>query len=82
MISLAVAVTARCDGFIVATPTKRLGRVAGVRFSPSTNEPELLEVKTGLLGRTLILLSVEDVTEIDPEQKRVIVSDPPRLVPG
>ncbi len=70
----------RCDGFVVATPTRRLGRVSGVRFGAGSNEPEVLEVHAGFLGRTLLLLSVEDLVEIVPEQRRVLVQDSPRLL--
>jgi hypothetical protein len=70
----------RCDGFVVETATRRLGKVVGVRFGAGSNKPEVIEVRAGLLGRTLLLLSVEDVIEILPEQRRVLVKDPPRLL--
>jgi hypothetical protein len=71
----------RCEGFLVETPTKRIGRVVGIRYGEATNEPEMLEIRAGLLGRTRLLISVEDITGLDPEQQRLSVSDPPRLHP-
>lgn len=65
----------RCDGFRVETRTKRVGRVAGVRYGERSNEPALLEVRGGFLGRKLLLISVEEVSEIAPESRRVILRD-------
>jgi len=41
----------RCEGFLVETPTRRVGRVAGVRYGERSNEPAVLEVRAGFLGR-------------------------------
>ena len=68
----------RCEGFLVETPTKRIGRVTGVRYGETTNEPETLEVRAGLFGRTRLLISVDDVIDIDPEHARLALADPPR----
>lgn len=57
----------------MTTSTKRVGRVAGVRYGERTNEPAVLEVRGGFLGRKLILVSVEDVAEIAPERRRVVL---------
>jgi hypothetical protein len=72
----------RCDGFLVETPTKRIGRVTGVRYGETTNEPEALEVRAGLFGRTRLLISVDDVIDIDPEQGRLTLADPHRPLSG
>ena len=61
------------------TPTRRIGRVAGIRYGERSNEPEVLEVRAGLFGRTL-LISVDEVAEIAAEERRIIVNDPPRLL--
>ena len=68
----------RCEGFLVETPTKRIGRVSGIRYGETTNEPEALEVRAGLFGRTRLLISVDDVIDIDPEQEHLSLADPPR----
>ena len=70
----------RCEGFLVETPTKRIGRVTGIRYGETTNETEVLEVRAGLFGRTRLLISVHDITDIDPEQRRIALADPPRLL--
>jgi hypothetical protein len=43
----------RCEGFLVETPTKRLGRVSGIRYGETTNELEVLEVRAGCLKRRI-----------------------------
>jgi hypothetical protein len=52
----------RCEGFLVETPTRRIGRVAGIRYGERSNEPEVLEVRAGLLGtrKGSIILDVTD----------------------
>ena len=70
----------RCEGFLVETPTKRIGRVTGIRFGETTNEPAILEVRAGLFGRSRLLISVDDITDIDPEQRRLVLADPPGLL--
>jgi len=64
----------RCQGFRVESPAGRIGTVTGVRFQGSI-EPELLEVRSGLLGYRLRLIPVGDVIEILPKQRRVTVRD-------
>jgi hypothetical protein len=68
----------RCEGFLLETPTKRIGRVSGIRYGETTNEPEALEVRAGLFGRTRLLISVDDIIDIDPEQERLALADPLR----
>jgi hypothetical protein len=66
----------------VETRTRRIGRVAGIRYGERSNEPEVLEVRAGLLARTLLLISVEDIDEIAAEERRIVLNDPPRLLSG
>jgi hypothetical protein len=40
------------------------GRVTGIRYGERSNEPEVLEVRAGLFGRMLLLISVDEVAEI------------------
>jgi len=72
----------RCEGFLVETPTRRVGRVAGIRYGEGSNEPEVLEVRAGLFGRTRLLISVAEVVEVVAEERRLVLNDPPRLLPG
>jgi hypothetical protein len=71
----------RCEGFLVETPTKRIGRATGIRYGETTNEPEAIAVRAGLFGRTHFLISVNDITEVHPEQRRLVVVDPLRSLP-
>jgi hypothetical protein len=64
----------------VETLTKRIGRVAGIRYGERSNEPEVLELRAGLFGRTLLLISVDEVAEIAAEERRIVLNDPPRLL--
>jgi hypothetical protein len=65
----------RCEGFLVETPTKRIGRVAGIRFGERSNEPAVLEVRGGLFGRRVLLISVDDISEIAPERSRIVLQE-------
>jgi hypothetical protein len=69
----------RCEGFRVEAPGGRIGQVRSVRFGDSA-EPEVLEVRAGLLGRRTLLISVADVETIIPEERRVILRGTPSLL--
>ena len=62
----------RCEGFRVEARGRLIGKVRGLRFRGSI-EPELLEVRSGFLGRRVVLIAVERVEEIRPDQKLVIL---------
>jgi hypothetical protein len=66
----------RCEGFLVETPTKRIGKVSGIRYGEASNEPELLEVRAGFFGRTTLLINTADITDIDPDERRPMIADP------
>jgi hypothetical protein len=36
----------RCEGCLVETPTKRIGRVTGIRYGETTNEPEIYRTQS------------------------------------
>ena len=65
----------RCDGFLVESPTKRIGRVEGIRYDERSNEPALLEVRAGFLGKRLLLIKVEDISEIAPDRRRIVLQE-------
>jgi membrane protein YdbS with pleckstrin-like domain len=52
--------------------------VRGLRFRGSI-EPDQLEVRNGLLGRRVVLIPVERVEDIMPEQKPIVLrsQEPP-----
>jgi hypothetical protein len=68
----------RCEGFMVETPTRRIGRVIGIRYGEATNEPEVLEVRAGSFGRTALLISARDIKQVLPEKRRLLLGDPPQ----
>jgi hypothetical protein len=69
----------RCEDFRVDGPEGRIGHVRSVRFSRS-DEPEVLEVRAGLLGRRTLLIPVAEIDEVIPDQRRLILRGSPRLV--
>lgn len=61
-----------CEGFAVDSNDGRVGIVEEVRLSPS-REPLALAVRTGLFRLRLLVVSVEDVQEVVPRKKRVVL---------
>jgi hypothetical protein len=70
---------ARCEGFRVESPAGEVGFVEGLRFVSRIDQPDLLEVRGGRLGRRRLLIPVEDVEEISPAEERVVVRSRPGL---
>ena len=68
----------RCEGFRVASAGREIGTVRGLRFKGSL-EPDQLEVRTGLFGRRVLLIPVEQVEELLPKEKRVVLHASPRI---
>src|SRR5205823_7803627 len=71
----------RCEGFLAETPTKRIGRIVGIRYGRSQDKPEALAVRAGRFTGKLFLINVADVLRIDPKARRIFLTDPPRLLP-
>jgi hypothetical protein len=67
----------RCEGILVETATRRIGRVDGIRYGVSQDIPEALAVRTGRFPRRELLISVTEVERVSPEQRRIVVSDRP-----
>ena len=70
---------ARCDGFRVDSPSGYVGVVEGMRFGSRIDRPDLLEVRAGRLGRTLLLIPVEEVEDVSPDDECVVVRSAPDL---
>jgi hypothetical protein len=70
---------ARCEGFRVDSLAGVVGFVEGVRFVSRIDQPDLLEVRGGRLGRQHLLIPVEDVEEISPAEERLVVRSAPGL---
>jgi hypothetical protein len=65
----------RCECFAVYAGARPLGVVDGIRYESRTDRPDVLEVRSGRLGRRLLLVQVDDVEAIDPDEEVVIVSE-------
>ena len=68
----------RSEGFRVDSPDGRVGFVAELRFGSSTERPDALAVRAGLLGRLLLIVPVEQVEAILPHERRIVLRSSPR----
>ena len=64
-----------CEGFRVESNDGRVGIVEEIRFSPN-GQPEALAVRTGLFRTRLVLVPIDDVQDVTPRTKRVLVRSP------
>lgn len=69
-----------CQDFLVDTPEGPLGIVDRVISASSTGRPKSLVVSLGWFGRRFVQVRVEDVLEILPSQRRLVVRTPPGRV--
>jgi hypothetical protein len=67
----------RCEGFRVDSPEGRFGLVEAVMFRRRPDEPDALVVRAGVLGRRLVLVPIDDVADVAPRRKRVVLSQVP-----
>jgi hypothetical protein len=70
-----------CEGFVVESPTGKVGVVDGARFGSRIDRPDLLEIEIGRLRPSVLLVPVEDVVDISPREERIALSADPRLHP-
>jgi hypothetical protein len=68
---------ARCEGFRVDTPEGRLGLVEAVMFKVRPTEPDALIVRTGILGRRLVIVPIDDVADVTPRRQRIMLERVP-----
>ena len=68
----------RSEGFRVDSPDGRVGFVSELRFGTSMARPDVLAVRAGLLGRLLLIVPVEQVAEIVPRERRIVLRASPR----
>jgi hypothetical protein len=71
---------ARCAGFRVESPDAgRIGTLEEVLYGhgPAGDRPRALAVRTGVLGRRLLLFPVEEIEEIRFEQGRILLRNQP-----
>jgi hypothetical protein len=65
----------RCEGFAVYAGARLLGTVKGVLYHSRTDRPDVLEVRSGRLGRRLLLVPVSDIEAIEPDDEAVVVKE-------
>ena len=63
----------RCQGFDVYSGEERLGVVEGVVYGSRLDRPDALEIRSGRLARQPLLVPVEDVEAIEPDEAAVVV---------
>lgn len=68
---------ARCEGFRVDSPEGRYGRVEAVMFRVRPDDPDALVVRTGVLGRRLVLVPADDVADVTPRRERISLARVP-----
>ena len=61
-----------CEGFSVESDEGRVGIVEEVHLSPE-KQPEALAVRTGLFRTRVLIVPIDDVQEIVPRRKRVLL---------
>jgi hypothetical protein len=61
----------RSQGFRVESGGGRIGIVEDLRYDTRSGIPDFLIVRAGRLGRRRMLISVDDIREILPSQKRI-----------
>ena len=69
----------RCEGFWVDAPSGRIGLVDGLRFLSRIDQPDLLVVRAGLLGRQLLLIPSDQVEDIVVSEGRLVLRDTARV---
>ena len=66
----------RCEGFRVDSPRGRVGVVEEVRFRSRIDRPDVLAVRTGLVGG-LVLIPANEVDEVSLAEERVVIRHAP-----
>jgi len=62
-----------CEQFTVYAGECLLGVVEGIRFQSRIDRPDLLEVRSGRLGRQLLLIPVDHVEVVEPEEEVIVL---------
>lgn len=67
----------RCTGYRVETATGKLGTVESLRFDSRHDRPDFLVVRTRAFRPRYLAVPVDDVVEIVPGERRVLVRAAP-----
>jgi hypothetical protein len=72
---------ARCQGFGVVSPDGRIGTVEEVRYGPSRrwDSPTELAVQAGRGGRRRLIVPVDEIEAVVPEDRVVMLRSSPRV---
>ena len=68
----------RSEGFRVDSPDGRVEFVSELRFGTSMARPDALAVRACLFGRLLLIVPVEQVLEVVPQERRIVLRVSPR----
>ena len=63
----------RCEGFEVTAADGLIGLVEHVRFRSRIDRPDAIAVRIGTFGRHLVVVPVEEVLEVFPDEERLVV---------
>lgn len=61
------------QGFVVESGSMRVGIVEGFRNGTGSGIPDCLVVRAGRFARPRVMISTDDVRQILPRQKRIIL---------
>jgi hypothetical protein len=64
---------AGCEGFGVYGSTARIGTVERIRVERGSGRPVLLSVRAGLLGSWLVHVPVDEVADVLPHERRILL---------
>jgi hypothetical protein len=65
----------RCDQFAVYAGERLLGTVDGIRYESRADRPDLIEVRGGPFGRRVLLVPVDEVEAVLPDEQAVLVGE-------
>ena len=73
---------ARCQGFGVISPDGRIGTVEEVRYGPSRrwDSPTELAIQAGRGGRRRLIVPVDDIAAVVPDDRVVMLRSSPTVV--
>jgi hypothetical protein len=67
------SILTRCEGFAVHTQLARVGTVEAVTIRPGEERPSSLTVRAGLVGSWLLEVPLDQVAEVMPRERRIIL---------
>ena len=70
-----------CEGYLVETPSGRIGTVEHVRFGKRLDRPDELLVRQGTIRRHLVSIATDEVAVINPRELRLRLKGLPGVSP-